>query len=167
MLEHAPYNDDDPEPSSLEYDIHATQQSPAATLPLPTWKAISPDRRAIWDQLTDADNLSASVGKAAIISAKPRIPGSSSQCRPASRQAHLTDISNNIVEIPDDNDHHHSQTIWLSTPSLVARQFPLTTNIRLVLSIFCWANRLMANVAPPTIFNSTHSVTLFMPKVPP
>ena len=97
MLEHAPYDDDDPTTSSLEYDIHATQRSPAATLPLPTWKAISPDGRAIWDQLTDAD-------KAAIISAKPRIPGANSQRRPASRQAHLTDISNDIVDITDDID---------------------------------------------------------------
>jgi len=97
MLEHAPYDDDDPTTSSLEYDIHATQRSPAATLPLPTWKAISPNGRAIWDQLTDAD-------KAAIISAKPRIPGASSQQRPASRHAHLTDISNDIVDITEDSD---------------------------------------------------------------
>ena len=97
MLEQAPYNDDDPEYPSLEYDINATQRNPAATLPLPTWKAISPDGRAIWDQLTDAD-------KTAIISGKPRNPGSGSQRRPTSRQAHLTNVSTDVVEIADDTD---------------------------------------------------------------
>jgi len=105
MLEHAPYDDDNHDDNhdntSLDYDIQVLQRSPAATLPLPTWKAISSDGRAIWDQLTDAD-------KAAIIAAKPRSSGASSQRRSAPHQAHLTDINNgDIIDITDGTDQPH------------------------------------------------------------
>jgi len=64
------------------YEVHAATRNPKATLPLPTWKAISSDGRAIWDQLSDAD-------KAAIIAAKPRLSAAHRSSAP--QQAHVTD----------------------------------------------------------------------------
>ena len=46
---------DDPIQDTDTYEVHAATRNPKATLPLPTWKAISSDGRAIWDQLSDAD----------------------------------------------------------------------------------------------------------------
>jgi len=99
------------------YEVHAVTRSPKATLPLWTWKAISSDGRAIWDQLSDAN-------KAAIIAAKPgSSPNNWSSAPP---QAHVTDCNPpdnssdpappsdvdpaSPTELPDDNLIIHALT---------------------------------------------------------
>ena len=98
------------------YAVHAVTRNPKATLPLPTWKAISSDGRAIWDQLSNAD-------KAAIIAAKPRSLHNRSS---APRHAHVTDCNTpddssdpappsdvdpaSPTELPDDNLIIHALT---------------------------------------------------------
>jgi len=83
------------------YEVHAVTRNPKATLPLPTWKAISSDGRAIWDQLSDAD-------KAAIIAAKPRSSPTNRSSAP--RQAHVTDCN------PADDSPDHPDDVDLASP---------------------------------------------------